>query len=218
MYSSYFSTRNYGNKPPVSSTSQNETSRPSTLNLGASGTTNSNVGATIGSLGGNIPNKPSRYTPIGVGNSTSGSNVASSTLNKSSTGVGASSSLFSSGATMGPYTAAKGSYAQRPAPIVTEPSRPRYYGSYGASQSYYQPQVGNVTSNRAPAAVVAPSMSLAKPAQEVERHISSSKSAQNLLSSIPDVFCLSCPPAEYKFSDAYRAKTLPRTGKEVSKH
>jgi hypothetical protein len=44
----------------------------------------------------------------------------------------------------------------------------------------------------------------------------SSKSAHNLMGSIPDVFCLSCPPAEYKFSDAYRAKTLPRSGKEVS--
>ncbi|ODN06186.1 Septin-5 [Orchesella cincta] len=41
-----------------------------------------------------------------------------------------------------------------------------------------------------------------------------SKSTQNLIESIPDVFCLSCPPAEFKFSEAYRAKTLPRTGKE----
>lgn len=44
-----------------------------------------------------------------------------------------------------------------------------------------------------------------------------SKSSQNLkVDSFPNVFCLSCPPAEFKFSDAYRAKTLPRTGKEVS--
>ena len=45
----------------------------------------------------------------------------------------------------------------------------------------------------------------------------SSKSSSHLLvDSIPNVFCLSCPPAEFKFSDAYRAKTLPRSGKEVS--
>ena len=47
--------------------------------------------------------------------------------------------------------------------------------------------------------------------------VTASKSTHNLImDSIPDVFCLSCPPAEFKFSDAYRAKTLPRTGKEVS--
>lgn len=43
-----------------------------------------------------------------------------------------------------------------------------------------------------------------------------SRSSHSLMDSIPDVFCLSCPPAEFKFSDAYRAKTLPRTGKEVT--
>ncbi|CAL8077609.1 unnamed protein product [Orchesella dallaii] len=200
MYSPYYS-KSVG-KP----TAQGNVDRPTTLNLGG-GSGSSSIGAVSGNTGASsiMPNKPLRYTPVLP---TQSANPASKPSSYSSLGSG-------------PYI----SYSQRSQQLQQQPQsevitvppksgvppsslayeRPTGPQTHGTHHQYYMQPVG-----------------LRVNQQQSQAHGSGggniigsiSKSTQNLIESIPDVFCLSCPPAEFKFSEAYRAKTLPRTGKE----
>ncbi|CAG7821654.1 unnamed protein product [Allacma fusca] len=217
-YSSPFYSRTYG-KPSNLSTDRD---RPSTLNLGStsggginSGSSSSVTANPSGNLSSsNMPNKPSRYTPVLP-------SLPSASASKSSsyTSLPAASAYSST-------------YGQRAQEVITVPPKStltlgqqhqihEHPSSSSLVGQYYpqHPSSVNLRISQQPQHQV----HLQQPQHQytsgvLDRPLSTSntsKSTHNLImDSIPDVFCLSCPPAEFKFSDAYRAKTLPRTGKE----
>ncbi|XP_035710219.1 septin-2 isoform X2 [Folsomia candida] len=196
----------YHHRPPFSSSGPTvSTDRPATLNLqgkaaGPANSTNSNpTGLGMPSL----PHKPTRYTPVYP-------TLMMPTNNPTiSSGAGSKSSSYSSLTSSTPYSA----YTRQPQNATTTTNQPlqpltaqlppKTLNTYESRHQYYQP---------------AQRLQQYPPSHPSVTNLSnvSSKSAQNLGGgdSVPDVFCLSCPPAEFKFSDAYRAKTLPRVGKE----
>lgn len=228
MYSQYYS-KNVG-KP---GSAQGSVDRPTTLNLGGSGAGSSAGlgvvgGSSAGVVGGAsgpvpaagttsiMPNKPLRYTPVLPLSQHSGSNPAPKSSSYSS---------LSTGGPYAPYSHQRSQHQlqppqQPPQEVITVPpksslvyERPTGPQTHGTHHQYYMQPVGLRISQQQPQA-------LQQGPGGVGGNIigSISKSTQNLIEAIPDVFCLSCPPAEFKFSEAYRAKTLPRTGKEVSQN
>lgn len=182
-----------------------DSGRPSTLNLsnsgGSSGTnTATNVGSSTSSSS-NLPHKPTRYTPVYP----TLMNPAANTNNPSK------SSSYTSLTSSSPYM----SYSRTHLPPQIELQLPPKGGTVGQQMyeqrhQYYQPGQ-RLQQHQAAATGMGGLGGLGSSSTNLSGV--SSKSAQNLIDS--DVFCLSCPPAEFKFSDAYRAKTLPRSGKEV---
>jgi len=202
-----------GGLPPPSNTATNNSERPSTLNLPSGATTSS---STSGMSGMNLPNKPSRYTPV-YPTLSSNPNAGSSSKSSSYTNLPTTGSPYASYVQQRVPSSQLDSHSQQ---VITAPPK-SILGQHGYEsryQQYYQPSTSRVT-HQQPQPM--PQQIQMQQAYTSSQHHpisnnATSKSAHNLLiDSIPDVFCLSCPPAEFKFSDAYRAKTLPRTGKEV---
>ena len=207
-YSSPYYSRTYGytkpNPPIGSSGGPPGSDRPSTLNLPNNPNTSQ------------MPSKPSRYTPTLP-------TIQSQPKSSSYTNIPAASAT-------GPQSSAGGySYtsSRRIQDVITVPPKSiGNLGGYGrpdpmASVPYYQTQMTSLRPGQSGGGGMVQgqpgsSMNMSMGGGSVGSGVTTSKSTHNLMDSIPDVFCLSCPPAEFKFSDAYRAKTLPRTGKEVS--
>lgn len=178
------------------STAMASSARPATAgpsSSGASGGIGTRATGGTSTAATNLPSKPSRYTPV-YPSLMANTNQAKSSSYTSLT----SSSPYTSYTRSQPQAEPQQQVITVPPKSITNPvyeTRHQYYQPSQRLQQYKPSGLGSSTTNLAGV---------------------SSKSAQNLIESIPDVFCLSCPPVELKFSDAYRAKTLPRTGKEVS--
>ncbi|CAG7832223.1 unnamed protein product [Allacma fusca] len=216
-YTSPYYSRAYGKPSNLSS----DRDRPSTLNLGngsgggiSSGSSSSVTANPSGNLSsGNMPNKPSRYT---------------SALPPLPT-----ASKTSSYTSHPPAPSYSSSYGQRAQEVITVPPKSTLTLAQQQHQIHDNPSSSLVgqyypqhTSSVNLRVSQQPSHQVQLQQPQSQYHgvilerpmntVTTSKSTHNLImDSIPDVFCLSCPPAEFKFSDAYRAKTLPRTGKEV---
>lgn len=211
--------------------------RPTTLNLGGGSTSGSSGhgGGLSGPSGSSsvMPNKPLRYTPVLPMTSQSQSGGVNRPATASSSGY----SSLGGGGGVGPYSSYSShrshhSHSQPPtSDVITVPpssstagkssliyERPTGPQTHGTHLQYYMQPVhgpgGQLRVSQQPQSQQA-GMGMSQQSGGGGMMGSISKSTQNLIESIPDVFCLSCPPAEFKFSEAYRAKTLPRTGKEV---
>jgi hypothetical protein len=207
-----------GGSSGIGNSASNNSERPSTLNLPSGATaTSSTLSAAGSSSGVNLPSKPSRYTPVYPTLGPNASNKSSSYTNLPT------GSPYSS--TYAQQQRVPSSQQESQSQVITAPPK-SILGQHGyeSRYQYYQPPM-KVTQQQPLSQSQAmqqhqSSYASSGPYSQQHSNIASSnvtsKSAHNLLiDSIPDVFCLSCPPAEFKFSDAYRAKTLPRTGKEV---
>lgn len=232
MYAPY-----YAKKPATSSSAggggTGTLDRPTTLNLDRplGSTTTSGTG---GSSTAGMPNKPIRYTPVLplTGSSTqtgsgggrpstgySGGGYTSSYAGRSSNNPYGGGGRDSEVITVPPSSSSK--LYERPTGPQTHGTHLQYYYNTPVQQQHQQisqggSQGGVQQGGLRVSGQVQPLQHVGGMQQGGQGMMGSiSKSTQNLIESIPDVFCLSCPPAEFKFSEAYRAKTLPRTGKEV---